>query len=130
MTTKMRNEYYLDLRWTISRGRDTYGYNICSLWDGDKKYSCLGGGYDMTGTVFAHFLKDNFLDKIIATCKPHCQDQDSFYGFFHRNGNYYLDGACGLSCMLEIAKAIGLEVKHLYGKNRLEGFIVEVENEN
>lgn len=41
----------LQFKWTISRGRDTYGYNICSLYvDGKKVSGCSGGGYDMMGT--------------------------------------------------------------------------------
>ena len=39
----------LKFKYTTSRGRDSYGYNICSLWvDGEKKASTCGGGYDMT----------------------------------------------------------------------------------
>lgn len=101
----------LIIKWTISKGRDTYGYNICTLWDGDKAYRCNGGGYDMLGTVFANWLFANYKESIINACKPATQTDkgyDGFYGFFHRNDNYYLDGACGFSCMELIAKAIGL----------------------
>ncbi len=46
------SETYLAVRWSTSRGRDTYGYNICSVTDQatSKRYSCKGGGY---GTVRA-----------------------------------------------------------------------------
>jgi len=55
----------LEFRWTVSKGRDTYGYNICSLWvDGVKVSSCNGGGYDMQGTAFAEWLQDNFQDRL------------------------------------------------------------------
>lgn len=55
---------YLALSWSTSRGRDTYGYNICKLTDGHNKYSTCGGGYDMTGTVFAQYLEANFQDRL------------------------------------------------------------------
>ena len=55
----------LEFRWSISRGRDTYGYNICSLWvDGYKVAACNGGGYDMEGTVFAIWIESNFQKRL------------------------------------------------------------------
>jgi hypothetical protein len=36
----------LKFKYTTSKGRDSYGYNICSLWvDGEKVSSTCGGGY-------------------------------------------------------------------------------------
>ncbi len=58
--------YRLEFKWTISRGRDTYGYNICSLWlDGNKVSSCNGGGYDMEGTALADWIESAFQDELI-----------------------------------------------------------------
>jgi len=40
------------IKWGTSRGRDSYGYTTCSLYeDGRKIAACNGGGYDMRGTV-------------------------------------------------------------------------------
>lgn len=48
----------LTVTWTVSRGRDTYGYNIVTLRErGDVVARCNGGGYDMRGTVFADWLE-------------------------------------------------------------------------
>lgn len=61
MTTKQ-----LHFKWTISRGRDTYGYNICTLLvDGEKKGRCMGGGYDMQGTAFADWLQNEYQKELI-----------------------------------------------------------------
>lgn len=56
----------LEFRWTVSRGRDTYGYNICTLYaDGARVARCNGGGYDMEGTVLGNFLAANFRDRLL-----------------------------------------------------------------
>lgn len=58
-------EIELQFRWGVSRGRDTYGYNICSLYaDGFKVGSCNGGGYDMKGTVLGHFIAAAFDERL------------------------------------------------------------------
>ena len=47
----------LEIKWSISRGRDTYGYNICSLYVyGQKVTDCNGGGYNMIGTVIGELV--------------------------------------------------------------------------
>lgn len=116
----MRN---LEIRWSISRGRETFGWTICTLWEGKKRYSTNGGGYDMTGTVFAEWLWANYKDEIIAKVKPD-GEEGGLYGFFHRYDRYYIDGACGLDCMERIAKAIGLNVQKVYNKSRLTNFLI------
>ena len=50
-----RDGAVLTFKWTVSRGRDSYGYNIVTLRvDGDKVSSCNGGGYDMKGTCLGN----------------------------------------------------------------------------
>lgn len=57
----------LEFRWTVSRGRDTYGYNICSLYaNGRKVAACNGGGYDMKGTVLGTYLARAYADRLRA----------------------------------------------------------------
>jgi len=49
--------FNLSERWTISRGRDTCGYNVCTITDGRSlKTRAHGGGYDMAGTALAEML--------------------------------------------------------------------------
>lgn len=46
-------ETFLEFQTSVSRGADTYGYNIVRLVDthyNGKAYKCMGGGYDMHGT--------------------------------------------------------------------------------
>lgn len=38
----------LKFKWTISRARETLGYNVVTLYvNGSKVARCNGGGYDM-----------------------------------------------------------------------------------
>jgi hypothetical protein len=60
-------KYSLFFKWSVSRGRDTDGWNICTVYvDGQKRASCNGGGYDMQGTSFAEFLQGEFQTELVA----------------------------------------------------------------
>lgn len=62
----MRNFKLLVWKWTTSRGQDTYGYNICSLYaDGVKMASTCGGGYDMKGTAYGDFIQDEYQERLL-----------------------------------------------------------------
>lgn len=116
----------LNISWSVSRGRDTYGYNICRLDDAStgKRYRCDGGGYDMVGTVFGDWLTDVHQDKIKRL------DPKQFYGLrIHDDGSAYLDGACGIDCMVRVAEAIGLEVQGCHNKLRHSTGYLIVEGE-
>ncbi len=136
----------LTLKWTTSRGRDTYGYNICTLTDTDtqERYRCMGGGYDMVGTVFAQWLSDVHFASLSILAKDRAYYVDRSEGHERRdyadgglyglsyysraNGDrahFSLDGACGLESMLRIAEAIGLKVKAtLSPRGAYIGFVV------
>lgn len=109
----MKDYYYLSLRYGVSKGNETYGYTTVSLRDEklDKRVGyCLGGGYDMKGTVFAEWMKAEFKELIPAL------DPYEFYGVTHikqEDGSVksYLDGACGYECMTAILKHWGYEIE-------------------
>lgn len=121
---------YLSLSWSISKGRDTYGYNICRLDDRNngQRFKCSGGGYDMVGTVFGEWLATYYQDRLL-TLKDRASytrteagefvpanREDSLYGmaYLEKENRISLDGACGIECMIRIAEAIGLEVERDY----------------
>lgn len=139
----------LALSWSVSRGRDTYGYNICRLDDTStgERFKCMGGGYDMLGTVFGEWLAANYQPELLALkdranytrtkageFSP-ANREDSLYGmaYLEADDRISLDGACGLECMIRIAEAIGLEVERDYivkGRRRGETvgwYVSEVE---
>lgn len=126
---------FLSLSWSISRGRDTYGYNIARLDDTSTRhrFRCSGGGYDMVGTVFGKWLATYHQDALrgfFAESVPYVgshRKHPTLYGlFFKDDGSAYCDGACGISCMQSIANAIGLRVRYATnGKGKTIGFHVE-----
>lgn len=118
----------LVLSWSTSKAAATYGYNICRLDDREtgKRYRTIGGGYDMRGEVFGAWLENNFQADLyqIRRLSHRIYDGSSFnnpvtlslYGMTYnlREEKITLDGACGLDSMLEIARAIGLDVERDY----------------
>lgn len=138
---------YLELKWTVSRGREIYGYNIVTLTDTEsgKKYKAMGGGYDMRGTVFGEWLEDVHADDLVGiagrahiirplTGERHTQDyRVSLYGMTAsykdtaRPIHIHLDGACGFESMRAIAEAIGLTARwaNVDRKGNARGIIVE-----
>lgn len=124
------NINHLSISWGVSRGRDTYGYNICRLDDRNngKRYRTCGGGYDMIGTVFGHWLQDVYQDRLFELVKNLMRYPEAFsqygslpgwiqfkdlYGMIYKtnSGKVSLDGACGIGSMRRIAEAIGLDVQ-------------------
>lgn len=140
-TEKFESCQCLTLSWGVSRGRDTYGHNICRLDSSNKRYKCDGGGYDMVGTVLADWLCDEFQDRLKAIGSraassfnkidryKSSSDDLSLYGM-HRNddtGIISIDGACGVSSVITIAEAVNISIS--YNRNRrgeTNGFMVEI----
>lgn len=133
---------HLTLSWSTSRGQDTYGYNICRLDDNKtgKRYRCMGGGYDMRATVIGKYLQDVFqaeLSQLVESRKAELVDcgygvkgwrkLPDLYGMtISPAGKIYLDGACGDSCMVDIAAAIGIRITTDYNRrtDRTVGYFV------
>lgn len=79
----MQNKYLLHFKWTVSKARDSYGYNICTLYVNDNKVSrCNGGGYDMKGTCLGDFIAKEFEKELYETV------EEPFYGLSFHNPNY------------------------------------------
>ena len=86
-------EYRLEFKWSVSRGRNSYGYNICSLWvDGYKVSSCNGGGYDMQGTALgnwiAHVAADDLVKLEIPMSRRNGEDVQEYYGLTFHDPDY------------------------------------------
>ena len=117
----MNNKYNLKFKWTTSRGRDTYGYNICSLFvNGEKDAACNGGGYDKFDQEFTG-LKFHNPDWKPSQKTLDQEKKDGFVGLaryqdFHSASNKLptekhiipsIDGACGFSSVEKIINQIG-----------------------
>jgi len=139
---------YLGIKWTVSRARDTYGWNVCTLTDTrGRKVRCNGGGYDMIGTVVGDWLQDCKQSELLTIHERagHFYRNGSFesrnesgsglYGMTYlqndddASGRVVIDGAAGIESVRRIARAIGLEISGVYqqsGRKRGEtlGFTV------
>jgi hypothetical protein len=132
-----------EFKWTISRGRDTYGYNICTLYiNGEKVSSCSGGGYDMQGTALGDWIEMQFPEelktleagtsRVVKTKRGEYQERSGFGGlFFFVQGEKYgsrsrwiegakirVDGGCGICCMEDILKALGYYLRYIPTKSK------------
>lgn len=129
ITTPDKQTLVAEFRWTVSRGQDTYGYNICSLYiDGVKVSSCNGGGYDMQGTCLADWLveiEQDQLKHLTANYGSSTPDGRGYYGLSYRNPktkkrqrrwtvgcSVLLDGGCGFSPIERIGNRIGYKFQY------------------
>lgn len=134
----------LSISWATSRGRDTYGWNICRLDDSQtgKRYRTTGGGYDMTGTVLGDWLEGHAQDRLRALATEQTGKLEDcgysvkgwkklpdLYGLtFAPDGRACIDGACGINSVERIGRAIGISFKWIGNRRgNTVGYIVSGE---
>jgi hypothetical protein len=119
-------------KYSTSKGRDTYGYNIVTLRiNGEKAAQCMGGGYDMQGTCLGDWIEAQFQEELKTLTPSHFEDGDGkgrrlgFYGLFmskekhgpvskwESGATVHVDGGCGVSSMEAILKALGYWLRYL-----------------
>lgn len=119
----------VSISWGISRGRETYGWNICKATSNQtgKAYRTTGGGYDMLGTVIGEWFAAEYQTHLQALVHANLDGfvkygsngstlhNPSFCGIFIRaDGTVFLDGGAGIDCMLRIIEACGFEYQRQY----------------
>lgn len=149
----MNPQTRLIISWGVSKGRDTYGYNICRLDDAvtGKRYRTSGGGYDMIGTVIGMWLEDahqtalrnianraeSYFSKAAGYQSHRTPDNRNpdpayLYGMTRNDdtGAVTLNGVCGTRTMCDIAEAIGLNLESFHDrKGRILGYVVRLRDE-
>lgn len=101
------NSIVLEERWSISKGRETYGYNICSLWySGIKVASTNGGGYDMQSTVISNFINLYFQDRLNSIPTENFE-----YGLCTNGDNNYISYGIGINSINKIIQHCGMKVR-------------------
>ena len=137
----MKNTKHLTVKWSTSRGRDTYGYNICKVIDNSsegKVYKCIGGGYDMLGTSLAQWVQETYQTELMQNAEKSYLHFNEFCivekfrkegsGFYGMQANYKkdigltsitLDGGCGINSIERIIKEVlGLTLERIYNYDR------------
>lgn len=130
-----QHTHTLRIRWTTSRGAETYGYTVASLYEFERLAArCKGGGYDMRGTVFGEWLEKAYPDRLAQLRPADAVDcgygvpgwtrapaDRRLYGLTWRpDGSASLDGGCGFESMCRVAEAIGLDVTMLDAGRHLD----------
>lgn len=114
----MKDKYKLIMRYGISKGRETYGYNTISLRDCEDERRVgfvSGGGYDMHGAVIGEWVEKEFSEELKLL------DPKKYYGL-RTAGEYYglrtvgekgiihVDRACGIESVEKILKGLGFSL--------------------
>lgn len=109
--------------WRTSRGQETYGYNLLSAYDTrtDKSYRAMGGGYDMTGTVFGEWASDVLQTELralyTADLPNYVDGGHTLYGMRRLSDcSVHIDGGTGFSNVEQLVKMTGATVHVVYGR--------------
>ena len=116
----------------VSRGRDTYGYNIVTLSsNAGKKFRAMGGGYDMHGQVMGEYVQFNASpDRLRAVADA----DDTLPITITPDGKVIVLGASGLTNVLRLMRALGWEVRTISSFDRkgrvkaIIGYNINMEN--
>lgn len=126
--------YIAEIKWSISRARDTDGQNICTLRiDGVKVARAVGGGYDMVDACFSDWINNRHQVRMAMHCETKKTEDygqgggrkiaDGFKdGHFFKSGvsgRWYLDGGNG--CAIDSAAKIGIEIREHLKKTARRG---------
>lgn len=112
---------------TVSKAKDTYGYNILTakaycqdrpVGDGGKIGQCKGGGYDMLGTCLAQFLSEAYQkelvamkDKLLQMKKQNNTSYAKAFNYYTQSKKAYIEGGYGYNVVLQYLAILGLTYK-------------------
>jgi hypothetical protein len=140
--------YFASEKHTTSKGRDTYGYNICTIRVHVSQFGntpalftgrCNGGGYDMVGTSLAEALcampeAQARLQRVMTRENAnsyhdgakYVRNQSSpFYGvYLNKDGSVSIDGGCGLRSVTDAFKAARITIEEVYNGRKRIGFYI------
>lgn len=128
----------LSYKYTTSKGRNTYGYNIVTLYANGKRVArTCGGGYDMRGTCLGQYISGLYESKLKTLTANYgsMDNTQGHYGLVHATKtkrlnnatsetHSYIDGAYGENSVRQIAEAIGLKIESVQILPNEWGYII------
>jgi hypothetical protein len=126
---------FLTIKVGTSKAADNYGYTRVTVSDTltGRKFTTVGGGYDMTGSVLGEWMEAHMQDRLDAL-QPGAKTVGDWprplYGINYKgtkSGSGYeytrasVDGACGQDSMQDIALACGIEVEEVWDRSTRNG---------
>ena len=120
---KTVNTHKIYFTYGTSRGQDSYGYNIVSLYvDGVKVAMSVGVGFDQHGDCLGRWLTKTYNNRLkeLPANYGSLDNNKGFYGLCHydgtsrthratKNSKTSVDGMCGVSSVSAIMREIGVE---------------------
>ena len=100
----------------VSRGRDTYGYNMVTLSSNTgKRFRAMGGGYDMNGQVLGEYVQFYASpDRLRAVADA----DDTLPVTVTPDGKVIVLGASGETSVIRLMRALGWEVRAIRSFDR------------
>lgn len=115
----------LIFKYGTSRARDTFGWNIVTLYvDGVKIARECGGGYDMRGSALGEWIQDYFQSELSAL------NNVDFHFRRSGSGKNIIDGAVGFETMRRILEALGWTLTYVADTKNADIYIAYPENVN
>ena len=116
----------------VSRGRDTYGYNMVTLSSNTgKRFRAMGGGYDMHGQVMGEYVQFNESpDRLRAVADA----DDTLPVTVTPDDKVIVLGASDLTSVMRLMRALGWEVSAIRSFDRkgrvkaIIGYNINMEN--
>lgn len=116
----------------VSRGRDTYGYNIVTLASNTgKRFRAMGGGYDMHGQVLGDYVQFNASpDRLRAVADA----DDTLPVAVAPDDEVIVLGESGSTSVVRLMRALGWEVSAIRSFDRkgrvkaIIGYNINMEN--
>lgn len=124
----------INIKWTTSKGRETFGYKVATLRDdcGVVRARVKGGGYDLQDAALAEWATKTYQPRLLALyrmnqrqnlAQPYAlhlaaHNSDSF----RDNAKVYIDGGAGMA--IAILDRCGIQVSKVYETSKLDVYSV------
>lgn len=106
----------LEFKYTISRARNSFGQNKCSLWlnSNEKIASCIGAAHDMAGVCLGKFIREYFPEHLkfcnaarLRGLRFYNKQKKKAHDHYQEGDEIFVDGESGFDAMTIILQHLG-----------------------